>query len=108
VFNSKLIFQAKTVFISLAKFHGAWLKWRHMTKNESGSMKLEHLDSFEFSIKPWMLKAMSAKTGEMVSLLLKNQSVDEEIIHKWQNYVKVKLVRDGLKVELFIASLALI
>ncbi len=91
------------MFESLARFHGAWLKWRHLAESgelggDIGPLKLEHLVSFGFEFKPWMIKAMFAKTAELVLMVLKSHNEDEEIIRKWQNYVKTTFPNEAPKV----------
>lgn len=63
-----------------------------------GPLKLEHLASITLDFKPWMIRAMFAKTAELVLMLLKSHNEDEGIIRKWQNYVKVKFQNEAVKV----------
>ena len=91
-----ILFKAKTVFEALARFHGVWLKWHYLAqKGEAdnlGPLRLDHYEEMGFEIKAWMLKGfLLDQMGELVGMVLKGQSVDENIQQRWQKYTMTKL-----------------
>ena len=89
-FNLK---SCKCLFLSYAKFMVIW-KWNQI-------MFVEHLKKLVFHIKPWMFRGMIKSTSRDISNLLKNQNVDEDIIRRWEEYGKEKIIPRMIQVRLF-------
>jgi hypothetical protein len=55
----------QVVFQTLAKLHGAWLKWIHAGNPDSkasGGIRATDLKSLDFLMQPWMIKSSVEKT----------------------------------------------
>jgi hypothetical protein len=52
------------VFQTLARFHGSWLKWRHISANEEETkdgIRTNDIQALNVSVLPWMLKGVVKK-----------------------------------------------
>jgi hypothetical protein len=48
--------------------------------------------------KPWMFRTMINDAVKEVSCLLKNQNIDGDVIARWENYGKTRMLRRTIEV----------
>ena len=58
------------------------------------------MQDLTLKIKVWMVRSMIMKTVDAVAKLLKNQKVDDDIIRRWEEYGRTKLVQRSVDVSI--------
>ena len=93
--------QVRVVFQALARFHGSWLKWRHLTANEKETedgIRTRDIEALTVEISPMMMKMMLKNSMKSFPKLLRNFNKDEDLIRRLDVYIRKHMIKRNLEI----------